>query len=78
MVSSGDDSKLVSNGDNCVIVGVGHKNIAKGKIGSWIVLAEYDNEHPCHIKAVKTAQIDGKKIKADTFYKLENGDFVEV
>lgn len=78
LASSGDDSKLVSNGDNCVIVGVGYKNIAKGKIGSWIVLAEYDDELRCHIKAVKTAQIDGKKIKADTFYKLENGDFVEV
>ena len=23
-------------------------------------------------------QVDGKKIKEDTFYKLENGEFVEV
>lgn len=26
---------------------------------------------------VKTEQIDGEKIKEDTFYKLENGEFVE-
>ena len=27
---------------------------------------------------VKTEKIDGEKIKEDTFYKLENGEFVEV
>lgn len=77
LASSGDDSKLASSGDNCIIAGIGYKNIVKGKIGSWIVLAEYDNKHPCRIKSVKTALIDGKKIKADTFYKLKNGRFVE-
>ena len=77
LASSGDDSKLASSGDNCIIAGIGYKNIVKGKVGSWIVLAEYDNGHPRRIKSVKTALIDGKKIKADTFYKLKNGRFVE-
>ena len=27
---------------------------------------------------VKTEQVDGERIKEDTFYKLENGKFVEV
>ena len=30
------------------------------------------------IKSYKTAIVDGEKIKADTFYKLENGEFVEI
>ena len=44
------------------------------------MLAEYDeydgNAYP--VKCVRTAQVDGEKIKADTWYKLENGEFVEV
>jgi hypothetical protein len=27
---------------------------------------------------VKTEQIDGERIKEDTYYKLENGEFKEV
>ena len=27
---------------------------------------------------VKTAKVDGEKIKADTWYTLKNGEFVEV
>ena len=55
--------------------------MVKGKIGSWITLAEweYSEEEKTYIPVcVKTEKIDGKKIKEDTFYKLENGEFVEV
>ena len=76
LASSGNDSKLASSGNNCVIAGIGYKNTAKGKVGSWIVLAEYDLAN-FHVKLVKAVRIDGKKIKEDTFYKLENGKFVE-
>jgi hypothetical protein len=37
-------------------------------------MAERDGN--CHIKSVKTVLVDGKKIKADTFYMLKNGKFV--
>lgn len=50
------------------------------KKGSWITLSEweYDKKEKAYIPiCVKTEQIDGKKIKEDTFYKLENGEFVE-
>ena len=30
-----------------------------------------------HIKDVKSIAVDGETIKADTFYKLINGEFVE-
>ena len=55
--------------------------MAKGKIGSWITLSEwgYSETENRHIpKCVKTEQIDGKRIKEDVYYKLENGEFVEV
>lgn len=51
-----------------------------GKSGSWITLSEwvYDENERCVILVcVKTEKIDGVKIKEDTFYKLENGEFVE-
>lgn len=79
LASNGDNSQLVSSGDNCVIAGLGYKNIAKGKVGSWLVLAEYKKGiYPYIVKSVKAVQIDGKRIKEDTFYKLENDKFVEV
>jgi hypothetical protein len=38
---------------------------------------EWDGEaHP--IIAVKAAIVDGEKIKADTWYRLKNGEFEEV
>ena len=54
----------------------GNNSIVKAKIGSWITLAEWDyiNEVWTPI-CVKTEQVDGERIKADTFYKLINGEF---
>ena len=55
-------------------------NTAKGKKGSWLVLAEwgYNDIAKKDIPiCVKAAQIDGAVIKEDTFYKLENGEFKE-
>jgi len=40
------------------------------------VLAEYDEK--CKLKTVKSAIIDGKKLKEDVFYTLKDGKFVEV
>jgi len=54
-------------------IGVG--GIIKGIIGSWITLAEYNDEYECIY--VKSAKIDGKKIKADTWYILKNKKFTE-
>ena len=55
--------------------------VIKGAVGNWITLAEwvYDNDKQHYIPVcVKSAQIDGKIIKADTWYKLSGGEFVEV
>ena len=51
------------------------KNRAKGKIGSILVIA-LENDEDFEIKDFAVGIVDGKKIKADTWYKLENGQLV--
>ena len=79
IVSSGDWSRIGSSGKNCVICCAGNRCKAKGKIGSWITLSEWDyvNGELTPI-CVKTEKIDGERIKEDTLYMLIDGEFVEV
>ena len=57
-------------------LGMGGK--AKGALGCWIVCAEWENKtEGWHIKCVKAAAVDGERIKADTWYMLQDGEFVE-
>ena len=76
LAASGDGSQLELNGLKSVGANIGVNGKIKGKKGDWIVLAEYD-ENILPI-CVKSAQIDGEKIKEDTFYQLKNGEFVEI
>ena len=79
--SSGDSAQIDSTGVDSVICCAGHGCTAKAKIGSWITLAEleYSEEKGRSVpRCVKTEYVDGEKIKADTWYRLENGEFVEV
>ena len=79
--SSGDDARINSTGEDAVICCAGHGNIVKAKTGSWITLSEwaYSEEKKYFVPVcVKTAHVDGEIIKADTWYKLVNGEFTEV
>ena len=76
LASSGDSAQLASSGEKSVVCGIGINNIAKASKGSWITLAEYDED--IVIKFVKTEQVDGERIKADTWYMLNDGEFQEV
>ena len=77
--SSGDGARIGSSGKNCVICCAGNGCKAKGKIGSWITLSEWDIVNGERTPTcVKTEKIDGERIKEDTFYMLKNGEFVEV
>ena len=78
--SSGDYAKIDSTGEDSVICCAGRNSIVKAKKGSWITLSEweYSKEKRRSIPiCVKTEFVDGERIKADTWYKLENGEFVE-
>ena len=76
LAASGNGSKLELNGLKSVGANIGVNGKIKGKKGDWIVLSEYD-ENILPI-CVKSAQIDGEKIKEDTFYQLKNGEFIEI
>ena len=79
--SSGDYAKIDSTGVDSAICCAGHGCTVKAKIGSWITLAEweYSEEKGRSVpRCVKTEYVDGEKIKADTWYRLKNGEFVEV
>ena len=79
--SSGDSAKINSTGEYSVIMCAGKDSAAKAKAGSWITLSEwvYDEEKGITIpKCVKTEYVDGKRIKADTWYQLKKGKFIEV
>ena len=79
--SSGDYAKIDSTGDDSVIMCAGNKSKAKAKIGSWITLAEWEWSDEKNRKVpvcVKTEYVDGESIKADTWYLLKDGKFVEV
>ena len=79
--SSGDSAKIDSTGEDSVIMCAGNKSKAKAKIGSWITLAEWewsDDKNRYVPVCVKTEYVDGENIKADTWYQLKNGKFVEV
>ena len=77
--SSGDYAQINSTGKNAVIMCAGNYSEAKAKIGSWITLAEWENINGVYTPVcVKTEQVDGERIKEDTYYQLKNGEFVEV
>jgi len=80
-VTSGYGAHSATSGiDNAIACAVGRKAKAKASKGCFIVLAEWyeggswEDARPL---AVKSAKVDGKKIKADQWYKLVDGKFVE-
>jgi hypothetical protein len=79
--SSGNYAQIDSTGEDSVIMCAGNNSMAKAKAGSWITLSEWkwNNEKSRYIPTcVKTEYVDGENIKADTWYRLKNGKFVEV
>ena len=68
-----------SAGNGSVAMAVGLQTRGKGEVGSWIVLTECKKikDGEINVKNVKVAKVDGVKIKADTWYTLKSGKFVE-
>ena len=66
------------SGNESIASALGIEGKAKGALGCWIVCAEWENKNGCwHIKCVKAGAVDGENIKADTWYMLKDGEFVE-
>ena len=67
------------SGNESIASALGIEGKAKGALGCWIVCAEWEIKNGgWHIECVKAAAVDGETIKADTWYTLRNGEFVEV
>ena len=72
--ASGYWSSQETTGKNCVMMSAGYAGKAKGKIGSWIVLTEWEKGVP----NVVAKRIDGEEVKEDVWYTLKNGKFAEI
>ena len=68
----------MANGGSVAIV-TGYWAKAKAGLGSAIVVAERGewNGETYPLININAAIVDGQKIKADTWYTLTNGEFVE-
>ena len=72
--NTGECSAAMVNGKGSIAIATGYGGKAKGALGCYIALAEWEKGEIVNFKSHK---VDGKVIKADTFYMLENGKFVE-
>ena len=66
-----------STGSNGLSVARGNNVRVKGGIGAILVIAE-EVEDTYDIVDWKAVVVDGEIVKADTWYRLENGELVEV
>lgn len=68
-----EEAKLCKNG---LSVARGNDVKVKGGLGAILVIVE-ENKDDYGIKDWKAVEVDGKTIKADTWYKLVNGELTE-
>lgn len=66
-----------STGSNGLSVARGKNVQVKGGIGAILVIAE-ERDDTYDIVDWKAVAVDGEVVKADTWYRLENGELVEV
>ena len=80
-----------ANSPESIAVSWGYKGKAMGVLGSHIVLAEWEyigsedddrydrsEQEAWEFVGAKMFRVDGQKVKPDTWYRLENGELVEV
>lgn len=82
--SSGDCSTAAATGAYCIAKADGKDSIAvvngacgkaRGALGCYLVLTEYDDDG--HMICAKMARVDGSAIRENVYYTLKNGEFVE-
>ena len=84
--SSATGYKGASSAENkdSIAVAWGYHGKAKGVIGSYLVLADWEGNEDNYwtqdlwtLKGAKMVRVDGDNIKEDTFYTMRNGEIVE-
>ena len=78
--ATGFQGAASATGMESVAAALGIDSKAKGALGCWIVIAEWERDEyfNWHRKDVQCFKVDGENIKPDTWYKLKNGGLVEV
>lgn len=78
--ATGTRGAASATGTESVAAALGIDSKAKGALGCWIVIAEWESDEKFnwHRKDVQCFKVDGENIKSDTWYKLKNGELVEV
>ena len=78
-VSTGADCSNNGEGERNISIGWGKDNKCKGSVGSFLVLSEWGDWNGNNYPFIGTTmvEVDGKNIKADTYYSLVNGKVVE-
>jgi len=78
--NTGNRSAATNTGEEGCAISLGIEGKASGAVGCWLTLAEWkqNEKYEWHRIDVQTKKVDGKKIKAETFYVLKEGKFVEV
>lgn len=76
-----------SSAENAEAIAVawGYKSKAKGVLGAYLVFADWKcnklgstNPDGWRLKGAKMVQVDGEKIKPDTWYRIEDGEIIEI
>ena len=76
--NTGHNSAATNTGKYGTAISLGIEGRASGSIGNFLVLSEWEYKGDTWKRiAMGLAKVDGKKIKADTFYVLKGGKFVE-
>ena len=74
--ASGNYCRAEAFGKDSIAVANGAHSKARGALGCYIVLTEYDDDG--HMICAKMARVDGSAIRENVYYTLKNGEFVEV
>ena len=82
--ATGYKGSAIAGDPESIAIAWGYKGKAKGVIGSYLVLADWEGnennfwtQEEWSLKGAKMVRVDGEKIKADTWYTMENGEIVE-
>ena len=73
--ATGAHCRAKADGKNSIAVANGAHSKARGAMGCYLVLTEYDDNG--NFLWAKMAQVDGSIIKEKVWYTLKNGEFVE-
>ena len=83
--ATGYRSSAEAGDKESIAVAWGYKSRAKGVLGSYLVFADWEGnenkywvQNEWALKGAKMVQVDGEIIKPDTWYRIENGEIIEV